>query len=109
MGVVIGLMPGSWLCNQVDSCQAGLTSSLSKEAGMMAILFLLLKLVIGKDKRSEKERKRVNLTSLFLYCFEGVACLFIWRIACKKLCYYILPPIYRIFNLPHRKFEIGAR
>ncbi|CEG65226.1 hypothetical protein RMATCC62417_02054 [Rhizopus microsporus] len=85
MGVVIGLMPGSWLCNQVDSCQAGLTSSLSKEAGMMAILFLLLKLVIG------------------------VACLFIWRIACKKLCYYILPPIYRIFNLPHRKFEIGAR
>ncbi|CEI86808.1 hypothetical protein RMCBS344292_01236 [Rhizopus microsporus] len=85
MGVVIGLMPGSWLCNQVDSCQAGLTSNLSKEAGMMALLFLLLKLVIG------------------------VACLFIWRIACKKLCYYILPPIYRIFNLPHRKFEIGAR
>ncbi|KAG1456166.1 hypothetical protein G6F46_007768 [Rhizopus delemar] len=52
MGVVIGVIPGSWLC---------------------------------------------------------VACLFIWRIICKRLCYYILPPIYRVFNLPHRKFEIGAR
>lgn len=40
---------------------------------------------------------------------SGVACLFIWRIVCKKVCYYILPPIYRVFNLPHRKFEIGAR
>lgn len=57
MGVVIGLMPGSWLCNQVDSCQAGLTSNLSKEAGMMALLFLLLKLVIGKNKRSKKKKR----------------------------------------------------
>ncbi|KAG0745816.1 hypothetical protein G6F57_001081 [Rhizopus arrhizus] len=85
-GVLLGLMPGSWLCNQVDYCQAGLLSSvISKDMSPLATLLLLVKLV------------------------AGVACLFIWRIACKKLCYYILPPIYRVFNLPHRKFEIGAR
>lgn len=46
---------------------------------------------------------------LLVKLVAGVACLFIWRIGCKKVCYYILPPIYRVFNLPHRKFEIGAR
>ncbi|CEP07772.1 hypothetical protein [Parasitella parasitica] len=86
MGVVIGLMPGSWLCNQTYYCNTGLSSSvLSTQIGIMGALFLLVKLV------------------------AGVACLFIWRIVCKKVCYYILPPIYRVFNLPHRKFEIGAR
>ncbi|KAG1308409.1 hypothetical protein G6F64_006062 [Rhizopus arrhizus] len=86
MGVVIGVIPGSWLCNHIDYCQAGTSSSfLSKDMGILAILLLLVKLV------------------------TGVACLFIWRIICKRLCYYILPPIYRVFNLPHRKFEIGAR
>ncbi|GAN01046.1 sphingosine-1-phosphate phosphohydrolase [Mucor ambiguus] len=86
MGVLIGLMPGSWLCNQTDFCYTGLSSSvLSAHIGIMGALFLLVKL------------------------FAGVACLFIWRIGCKKVCYYILPPIYRVFNLPHRKFEIGAR
>lgn len=86
MGVLIGLMPGSWLCNQTDFCYTGLSSSvLSTQVGIMGALFLLVKLV------------------------AGVACLFIWRIGCKKVCYYILPPIYRVFNLPHRKFEIGAR
>lgn len=86
IGVVIGVMPGSWLCNQVDYCRTGLLSSvLSSNMGPVTLLFLLVKLV------------------------AGVACLFVWRIVCKKVCYYILPPIYRIFNLPHRKFEIGAR
>ncbi|OAD03127.1 hypothetical protein MUCCIDRAFT_12518, partial [Mucor lusitanicus CBS 277.49] len=72
MGVLIGLMPGSWLCNQTDFCYTGLSSSvLSRHIGIMGALFLLVKLV------------------------AGVACLFIWRIGCKKVCYYILPPIYR--------------
>ncbi|KAI9269339.1 phosphatidic acid phosphatase type 2/haloperoxidase [Sporodiniella umbellata] len=85
-GVVIGVMPGSWLCNQVDYCRIGLLSSvLSSNMSPVTILFLLVKLLLG------------------------VTCLFVWRIACKKVCYYVLPPIYRIFNLPHRKFEIGAR
>jgi hypothetical protein len=86
MGVLIGLMPGSWLCNQTDYCHTGLSSSvLSTHVGIVGALFLLVKLM------------------------AGIACLFIWRIVCKKVCYYILPPIYRVFNLPHRKFEIGAR
>ncbi|KAI8087592.1 PAP2 superfamily-domain-containing protein [Gilbertella persicaria] len=86
MGVLIGLMPGSWLCNRTNACYTGLSSSvLSTQMGFVAALVLLLKLVVG------------------------VACLFLWRIACKKVCYSILPPIYRVFNLPHRKFEIGAR
>ncbi|GAA5806316.1 PAP2 superfamily-domain-containing protein [Helicostylum pulchrum] len=86
MGVLIGLMPGSWLCNRSEYCQSGLSSSvLSTQIGVFGLLFLLAKLL------------------------AGVACLFVWRIVCKKVCYYILPPIYRVFNLPHRKFEIGAR
>ncbi|CAO3656657.1 unnamed protein product [Mucor hiemalis] len=86
MGVLIGLMPGSWLCNHTEYCNAGLSSSvLSTQVGLFGAIFLIVKLI------------------------AGVACLFIWRIVCKKVCYYILPPIYRVFNLPHRKFEIGAR
>ncbi|KAI8975316.1 phosphatidic acid phosphatase type 2/haloperoxidase [Mycotypha africana] len=86
MGVLIGLLPGTWLCYGSDVCVKGLSSSIiSMQLGLLGSLLLILKLVIG------------------------VACLFIWRIACKKLCYFILPPIYRVFNLPHRKFEIGAR
>ncbi|KAI8352896.1 PAP2 superfamily-domain-containing protein [Blakeslea trispora] len=85
-GVLIGLMPGSWLCYRTDVCYTGLSSSvISAQMSLFAILLLLFKLVLG------------------------VACLFLWRIACKKVCYSILPPIYRVFNLPHRKFEIGAR
>ncbi|OBZ88299.1 hypothetical protein A0J61_03654 [Choanephora cucurbitarum] len=85
-GVLIGLMPGSWLCHHTDVCYTGLSSSvISSQMSLFAVLLLLFKLVLG------------------------VACLFLWRIACKKVCYSILPPIYRAFNLPHRKFEIGAR
>jgi hypothetical protein len=48
MGVVIGVIPGSWLCNHIDYCQAGTSSSfLSKEMGILAILLLLVKLVTG--------------------------------------------------------------
>ncbi|KAI8996932.1 PAP2 superfamily-domain-containing protein [Pilobolus umbonatus] len=86
MGVLIGLLPGCWLCHQTDYCYAGLSSSmLTTHLTVVSALFLVFKLALG------------------------VACLFIWRIVCKKLCYSILPPIYRIFNLPHRRFEIGAR
>lgn len=79
-------MPGTILCNNSEYCSKGITSSIiTRQMGLMDTGFLIAKLVVG------------------------VACLFIWRIACKKVCYNILPPIYRAFNLPHRKFEIGAR
>ncbi|CAO3678361.1 unnamed protein product [Rhizopus stolonifer] len=49
IGVVIGVMPGSWLCNQVDYCRTGLLSSvLSSNMGPVTLLFLLVKLVAGK-------------------------------------------------------------
>lgn len=49
MGVLIGLMPGSWLCNRSEYCQSGLTSSvLSTQIGVFGILFLLAKLLAGK-------------------------------------------------------------
>ncbi|KAI9475710.1 MAG: PAP2 superfamily-domain-containing protein [Benjaminiella poitrasii] len=86
MGVLIGIMPGTWLCNQNEYClKSNAFNLFGSQVGLFDILLSLVKLVVG------------------------VACLFIWRIACKKVCYYILPPIYRVFNLPHRKFEIGAR
>lgn len=86
MGVLIGLMPGTILCNNSEYCLKGITSSsITSQMNALDTVLLLIKLVVG------------------------VACLFIWRIACKKVCYNILPPIYRAFNLPHRKFEIGAR
>jgi hypothetical protein len=48
MGVLIGLMPGSWLCNQSDYCYSGLSSSvLSTQIGIFGALFLLVKLVAG--------------------------------------------------------------
>ncbi|KAI7900242.1 PAP2 superfamily-domain-containing protein [Cokeromyces recurvatus] len=85
-GVIIGLLPGTWLCNRNEYCLRTSEFHLyGPQVSLLDILFSLIKLIIG------------------------VACLFIWRIACKKMCYSILPPIYRVFNLPHRKFEIGAR
>ncbi|KAL0076897.1 phosphatidic acid phosphatase type 2/haloperoxidase [Phycomyces blakesleeanus] len=85
MGVLIGLFPGSWLCQHTDICVMSLTSTATQQTGLKAGLIVLLKMVLG------------------------VSVLFVWRMACKKACYVILPPIYRAFNLPHRKFEIGAR
>ena len=86
MGVLIGLFPGGWLCHHSDYCTLGKeTLALTQSTLPVAALVVLSKLVLG------------------------VATLFIWRIVCKKACYFILPPIYRAFNLPHRKFEIGAR
>ncbi|KAI8138527.1 PAP2 superfamily-domain-containing protein [Fennellomyces sp. T-0311] len=86
MGVLIGLFPGGWLCNHSEYCTMGQqTLALTQSTLPVAAFVVLSKLVLG------------------------VATLFIWRIVCKKACYFILPPIYRAFNLPHRKFEIGAR
>ncbi|CAO3650048.1 unnamed protein product [Cunninghamella echinulata] len=86
MGVVMGIYPGSWICYRSEICQLGLKSSaLTSSFDLKDIALTLMKITIG------------------------VALLFIWRMACKKVCYFILPPIYRAFNLPHRKFEIGAR
>ncbi|KAI8330478.1 PAP2 superfamily-domain-containing protein [Chlamydoabsidia padenii] len=86
MGVLMGVYPGSWMCNKTEICHMGLTSSAeSLSFGLQSLGISLMKIIVG------------------------VAMLFIWRIACKKVCYFILPPIYRAFNLPHRKFEIGAR
>ncbi|ORX53135.1 hypothetical protein DM01DRAFT_1306149 [Hesseltinella vesiculosa] len=84
MGVMIGLLPGSWLCQRSDYCVMGLKADVAT-LSLYTLLVILLKMVLG------------------------VALLFVWRIVCKKACYSILPPIYRAFNLPHRKFEIGAR
>ncbi|CAO3586308.1 unnamed protein product [Absidia cylindrospora] len=86
MGVIMGVFPGSWMCNNAELCRLGLKSSAeSVSFGLVPLFIVLMKVIIG------------------------VAMLFIWRIACKKGCYIILPPIYRAFNLPHRKFEMGAR
>lgn len=50
MGVLIGLLPGSWLCNKSEYCNSGLSSSiLSTQLGIFGILFLLLKLLAGKS------------------------------------------------------------
>jgi hypothetical protein len=49
MGVLIGLMPGSWLCNHTEYCSLGLTSSiLSAQMNPLGALLLLVKLVLGK-------------------------------------------------------------
>ncbi|KAI9489776.1 phosphatidic acid phosphatase type 2/haloperoxidase [Zychaea mexicana] len=86
MGVLIGVFPGGWLCHHSDYCTMGQeTLALTQSTMLVAAFVVLSKLVLG------------------------VATLFIWRIVVKKTCYFILPPIYRAFNLPHRKFEIGAR
>ncbi|KAI8379369.1 phosphatidic acid phosphatase type 2/haloperoxidase [Radiomyces spectabilis] len=86
MGVCIGLFPGSWLCYRSEYCTLGLsTAATSHYSSIVALIVILIKVILG------------------------VAILFIWRMACKRACYVILPPIYRVFNLPHRKFEIGAR
>ncbi|KAL1918285.1 uncharacterized protein VTP21DRAFT_2945 [Calcarisporiella thermophila] len=39
----------------------------------------------------------------------GIIVLFIWRLVAKKACYFLLPPIYRSLNLPHRNFEVAAK
>ncbi|KAL1936775.1 hypothetical protein VTP01DRAFT_909 [Rhizomucor pusillus] len=86
MGVLIGVFPGGWLCEHSEYCQLGKrTTAFNSLPFLIACIVVLAKLVLG------------------------VAILFGWRIACKRVCYFILPPIYRAFNLPHRKFEIGAR
>ncbi|KAG0166902.1 hypothetical protein DFQ30_006616 [Apophysomyces sp. BC1015] len=87
MGVLIGLFPGGWLCEHSDTCRLALdaTAAAIESSSVIATFIIFLKVILG------------------------VAVLFVWRLACKKVCYFILPPIYRAFNLPHRKFEIGAR
>ena len=86
MAVLIGVFPGSWLCHHSEYCQLGQeTLALTQSTLPVAAFIVLTKLILG------------------------VAVLFVWRIVVKKICYFILPPIYRAFNLPHRKFEIGAR
>ncbi|KAI9288023.1 phosphatidic acid phosphatase type 2/haloperoxidase [Umbelopsis sp. AD052] len=87
LGVLIGLLPASWVTAHSSYSQAafGIVSGSRTATGSSVILISIVKVVIG------------------------VAILFIWRMACKTVCYFILPPIYRAFNLPHRKFEIGAR
>ncbi|KAI8343342.1 PAP2 superfamily-domain-containing protein [Chlamydoabsidia padenii] len=86
MGVIMGVYPGSWLCNNSDMCRSGLETSLGGISfGLVTLGVMLTKVIIG------------------------VSMLFIWRIACKKVCYFLLPPVYRAFDLPHRKFEVGAR
>lgn len=86
MGVLVGVFPGGWLCAHSDYCTMGQqTLALVHSSAPIAVAIVLAKLILG------------------------VASLFLWRIACKRVCYFILPPIYRAFNLPHRKFEIGAR
>ncbi|KAI9268208.1 phosphatidic acid phosphatase type 2/haloperoxidase [Phascolomyces articulosus] len=86
MGVMIGVFPGGWLCHHSEYCMLGQeTLALTQSTLPVAAFVVLSKLVLG------------------------VATLFLWRIVVKKICYFILPPIYRAFNLPHRKFEIGAR
>ncbi len=70
-GVLLGLMPGSWLCNQVDYCQAGLLSSvISKDMSPLATLLLLVKLVAGKMVSNSLEKydtNCVNRCCLFIY------------------------------------------
>ncbi|KAH8550128.1 PAP2 domain protein [Umbelopsis sp. PMI_123] len=87
LGVLIGLLPASWICAHSSYPQAafGVVSGSRTATGTTELLISILKVVIG------------------------VTILFVWRMACKTVCYFILPPIYRAFNLPHRKFEIGAR
>ncbi|KAJ2965011.1 hypothetical protein NQZ79_g162 [Umbelopsis isabellina] len=87
LGVLIGLLPASWFCAHSSFSQAafGVTSGSRSSTGTSLLLISILKVIVG------------------------VAILFMWRMACKTVCYFILPPIYRAFNLPHRKFEIGAR
>ncbi|KAG0176702.1 hypothetical protein DFQ28_006934 [Apophysomyces sp. BC1034] len=82
-----GLFPGGWLCEHSDTCRLALdaTAAAIESSSVIATFIIFLKVILG------------------------VAVLFVWRLACKKVCYFILPPIYRAFNLPHRKFEIGAR
>lgn len=49
MGVLIGLMPGSWLCNHTEYCNAGLSSSvISTQVGLFGAIFLIVKLIAGK-------------------------------------------------------------
>ncbi|KAF9899534.1 hypothetical protein BX616_002970 [Lobosporangium transversale] len=38
----------------------------------------------------------------------GVTILFVWRLMAKKLLYVVLPPIYKLFNLPYRPHFIPA-
>ncbi|KAI8070471.1 PAP2 superfamily-domain-containing protein [Gongronella butleri] len=85
LGVLIGVFPGSWVCTHTEICVLGLRSNVEAAFGPYTLLIVLMKIALG------------------------VALLFVWRLVCKKVCYFILPPIYRAFNLPHRKFEIGAR
>ncbi|KAI7865771.1 PAP2 superfamily-domain-containing protein [Spinellus fusiger] len=85
MGVLMGLLPGSWLCQQSATCVLGLSSATTYQLNLTVILVVLTKTVLG------------------------VAVLFLWRIVIKKASYQVLPPIYRALNLPHRKFEMGAK
>lgn len=39
----------------------------------------------------------------------GIALILAWRVVAKKVCYLVLPPIYRLFGLPARKFHLPAK
>lgn len=55
MGVLMGLMPGSWVCNKTDYCVSGLSSSvLSAQIGIFGALFLLVKLLAGRTRKNLK-------------------------------------------------------
>lgn len=105
MGVLIGVFPGGWLCEHSEYCQLGKrTAAFTNFPLLVAGVIVLFKLVLGAYNMAQTNGDKLTFSNSL-----GVAILFAWRIVCKRVCYFILPPIYRAFNLPHRKFEIGAR
>ncbi|KAK9763386.1 Long-chain base-1-phosphate phosphatase [Basidiobolus ranarum] len=39
----------------------------------------------------------------------GFVMIIVWRVVSKKLCYFVLPSIYKLFNFPVRKFHKSAK
>jgi membrane-associated phospholipid phosphatase len=86
VGVMMGMLPGSWH-------YASTSYSLDKpQRG-----------TIPYDYDS------IGLSYTFARIILGVAILFIWRLSVKKLCYTVLPPIYRLIHAPYRPHYIPAK
>lgn len=48
----MGVYPGSWLCNNSDMCRSGLlTSANGLPFGLMYLLVMAAKIVVGKKRR----------------------------------------------------------
>jgi hypothetical protein len=61
MGVLMGVYPGSWMCNKTDICHMGLTSSAgSLSFGLLSLGISLMKIVVGKYYRKDEDNSDVS-------------------------------------------------